>query len=142
MPFSVHELAGEIFLRDYRPLRIVFTDISTRIDSIKKNGMEWVKELGKKNVEDLITMIQWNEENVRCFESLNDNFELTRLCSLFASSASPLKCFPSPLTPSMATLLNTPPTFSLKQANWLTSTDIELPLIQGSLHSWVARRTG
>jgi len=36
-----------------------------RIDSIKKNGMDWVKELGQKNVEDLLTIIQWNEDNVR-----------------------------------------------------------------------------
>ncbi|KAJ3854875.1 UV-endonuclease UvdE-domain-containing protein [Lentinula lateritia] len=34
-----------------------------RIDSIKKNGLDWVKELGRKNVQDLITMIQWNEDN-------------------------------------------------------------------------------
>ncbi|KAG5638317.1 hypothetical protein H0H81_000735 [Sphagnurus paluster] len=34
-----------------------------RLDSIKKNGIEWVKGLGKKNTEDLLVMIQWNEDN-------------------------------------------------------------------------------
>ncbi|KAG6831750.1 hypothetical protein H0H92_007902 [Tricholoma furcatifolium] len=34
-----------------------------RLDSLAKNGIEWVKDLGKKNVEDLLTMIQWNEDN-------------------------------------------------------------------------------
>jgi UV DNA damage endonuclease len=36
----------------------------TRLDSLNKNGMGWVKELGRQNVRDLITMIQWNEDNV------------------------------------------------------------------------------
>ena len=26
--------------------------------------MDWVKDLGRKNVEDLLTIIQWNEDNV------------------------------------------------------------------------------
>jgi UV DNA damage endonuclease len=38
--------------------------ILCRLDSIKKNGIEPVKELARKNVEDLLTMIQWNEDNV------------------------------------------------------------------------------
>jgi hypothetical protein len=37
---------------------------ASRLDSLRKNGMEWVKDLGRKNVEDLLTIIQWNEENV------------------------------------------------------------------------------
>ena len=40
-----------------------------RIDSIKKNGVEWVKDLGRKNVQDLLTMIQWNEDNVSQYNS-------------------------------------------------------------------------
>lgn len=39
----------------------------SRLDSLKKNGMEWVKDMGRKNVEDLLTMIQWNEDNVSLF---------------------------------------------------------------------------
>lgn len=35
------------------------------LDSIKKNGLDWVKDLGRKNMEDLLTIIQWNEDNVR-----------------------------------------------------------------------------
>ncbi|KAJ7646795.1 UV-endonuclease UvdE-domain-containing protein [Roridomyces roridus] len=41
----------------------VFCSRTCRIDSIKKNGIDWVKELGRKNVEDLLTMIQWNEDH-------------------------------------------------------------------------------
>jgi len=36
-----------------------------RLDSIKKFGMDWVKALGRRNVDDLLLMIQWNEDNVR-----------------------------------------------------------------------------
>lgn len=36
------------------------------LDSLEKNGLDWVKDLGRKNVEDLLTMIQWNEDNVVC----------------------------------------------------------------------------
>ena len=35
-----------------------------RLDSLEKNGMEWVKDLGKKNLEDMLQIIQWNEDNV------------------------------------------------------------------------------
>ncbi|KIK69416.1 hypothetical protein GYMLUDRAFT_35478 [Collybiopsis luxurians FD-317 M1] len=51
-------------LRNKKPAsEAVFCSRTCRIDSIKKNGMEWVKELGKKNVQDLMTLIQWNEDN-------------------------------------------------------------------------------
>ncbi|KAE9403088.1 UV-endonuclease UvdE [Gymnopus androsaceus JB14] len=51
-------------LRNKKPAsESVFCSRTCRIDSIKKNGMDWVKELGRKNVQDLITMIQWNEDN-------------------------------------------------------------------------------
>ncbi|KAJ6629518.1 UV-endonuclease UvdE-domain-containing protein [Mycena sp. CBHHK59/15] len=33
------------------------------LDSIGKNGIRWVKELGWKNTDDLLKMIQWNEDN-------------------------------------------------------------------------------
>ncbi|KAF5386106.1 hypothetical protein D9615_002255 [Tricholomella constricta] len=52
-------------LRNRKPAsESVFCSRTCRLDSLKKNGIEWVKELGKKNVEDLFTMIQWNEDNV------------------------------------------------------------------------------
>ncbi|KAG6873439.1 hypothetical protein C0995_015528 [Termitomyces sp. Mi166 len=51
-------------LRNKRPAsQSVFCSRTCRLDSLKKNGIEWVKELGKKNVKDLFTMIQWNEDN-------------------------------------------------------------------------------
>jgi UV DNA damage endonuclease len=34
------------------------------LDSLQKNGIEWVKDLGKKNLEDMLQLIQWNEDNV------------------------------------------------------------------------------
>ncbi|KAG5342670.1 hypothetical protein C0989_010638 [Termitomyces sp. Mn162] len=42
-------------LRNKRP--------ANELDSLNKNGIEWVKDLGKRNVEDLLTIIQWNEDN-------------------------------------------------------------------------------
>lgn len=36
-----------------------------RLDSFEKNGLEWAKDIGKKNLEDMLTIIQWNEDNVR-----------------------------------------------------------------------------
>ncbi|KAJ7209079.1 UV-endonuclease UvdE-domain-containing protein [Mycena haematopus] len=51
-------------LRNKKPAKdAVFCSRTCRLDSIKKNGIEWVKDLGRKNVEDLLTMIQWNEDN-------------------------------------------------------------------------------
>ncbi|KAG6897888.1 hypothetical protein C0992_009372 [Termitomyces sp. T32_za158] len=44
-------------------VEIKTTTFKGRLESLKKNGIGWVKELGKKNVEDLLTMIQWNEDN-------------------------------------------------------------------------------
>ena len=35
------------------------------LDSLQKNGLDWVKNLGKKNLEDMLQLIQWNEDNVR-----------------------------------------------------------------------------
>jgi UV DNA damage endonuclease len=37
------------------------------LESLKKNGIDWVQDLGRKNVEDLLTIIQWNEDNVNSF---------------------------------------------------------------------------
>ncbi|KAF8643548.1 hypothetical protein AX16_008936 [Volvariella volvacea WC 439] len=51
-------------LRNRRPAsESIFCSRTCRLDSLKKNGLDWVKDLGRKNVEDLITMIQWNEDN-------------------------------------------------------------------------------
>ncbi|KAK7473250.1 hypothetical protein VKT23_001348 [Stygiomarasmius scandens] len=63
-------------LRNKKPASdAVFCSRTCRIDTIKKNGMEWVKELGRKNVQDLITMIQWNEENsIRFLRVSSDMF--------------------------------------------------------------------
>lgn len=41
----------------------------SRLDSVRKSGIDWVKDLGRKNVEDLLTIIQWNEDNVKRLES-------------------------------------------------------------------------
>ncbi|KAJ7141292.1 UV-endonuclease UvdE-domain-containing protein [Mycena epipterygia] len=51
-------------LRNKKPAKdSIFCSRTCRLDSIKKNGIEWVKDLGRKNTEDLLTMIQWNENN-------------------------------------------------------------------------------
>ena len=41
--------------------------IPNSLESLKKNGINWVQDLGRKNVEDLLTIIQWNEDNVISF---------------------------------------------------------------------------
>ncbi|KAK0476732.1 endonuclease Uve1 [Armillaria novae-zelandiae] len=51
-------------LRSKRPAaESIFCSRTCRIDTIKKNGMEWVKDLGRKNCQDLLSIIQWNDEN-------------------------------------------------------------------------------
>ncbi|KAK0225591.1 UV-endonuclease UvdE-domain-containing protein [Armillaria fumosa] len=51
-------------LRNKRPAaESIFCSRTCRIDTIKKNGMEWVKDLGRKNCQDLLSIIQWNDEN-------------------------------------------------------------------------------
>ena len=37
------------------------------LESVKKNGIDWVQDIGRKNVEDLLSIIQWNEDNVNSF---------------------------------------------------------------------------
>lgn len=44
-------------------LYLVFDPMHS-IDSIKKNGIDWVKELGRQNAEDMLKIIEWNERNV------------------------------------------------------------------------------
>lgn len=59
-------------LRNKKPAsESVFCSRTCRLDSLIKNGMEWVKELGRQNVRDLITMIQWNEDNLIRFLRLS-----------------------------------------------------------------------
>ncbi|KAF9462423.1 UV-endonuclease UvdE-domain-containing protein [Collybia nuda] len=51
-------------LRNKKPAsESIFCSRTCRLDNIKKNGIDVAKELGKRNVEDLFTMIQWNEDN-------------------------------------------------------------------------------
>ncbi|KAJ7497786.1 UV-endonuclease UvdE-domain-containing protein [Mycena latifolia] len=51
-------------LRNKKPAKdAIFCSRTCRLDSIKKNGIDWMKDLGRKNTEDLLTMIQWNEDN-------------------------------------------------------------------------------
>lgn len=38
--------------------------MDSRIDTIKKNGMEYLKDLGKQNMKDLAALIEWNEAHV------------------------------------------------------------------------------
>lgn len=64
--FFAPGLAGthaNIVLENYCPC--LLTSIPIRLDSLEKNGLEWVKDLGKKNLEDMLQLIQWNEDNVR-----------------------------------------------------------------------------
>nr|GAT58052.1 predicted protein [Mycena chlorophos] len=51
-------------LRNQKPAKTaVFCSRTCRLDSIKANGVDWLKDIGRKNAEDLLTMIQWNEDN-------------------------------------------------------------------------------
>lgn len=38
-----------------------------RIDTIKKNGIDWAKDLGRQNAEDMLRIIDWNEKNASSF---------------------------------------------------------------------------
>lgn len=52
-------------LRSKKPAaEATFCSRTCRIESIKKKGVEWVKDLGRKNVEDMLEIIEWNERNV------------------------------------------------------------------------------
>ncbi|KAG2132561.1 UV-endonuclease UvdE-domain-containing protein [Suillus cothurnatus] len=58
-------------LRNKQPAHdAVFCSRTCRIDTIKKNGIEWVKDLGRRNVEDMLKIIEWNEEK-RMLQFLN-----------------------------------------------------------------------
>ncbi|KAF8635189.1 hypothetical protein AX17_003965 [Amanita inopinata Kibby_2008] len=63
-------------LRNKKPAsEAVFCSRTCRLDSLYKNGIDWVKELGRKNVQDLITIIEWNEENhIRFFRLSSEMF--------------------------------------------------------------------
>ncbi|EIW83196.1 UV-endonuclease UvdE [Coniophora puteana RWD-64-598 SS2] len=51
-------------LRNKKPAsEAIFCSRTCRIESIKKNGMEWVKELGLQNMRDMLAIIEWNEQN-------------------------------------------------------------------------------
>ncbi|KDQ57434.1 hypothetical protein JAAARDRAFT_113368, partial [Jaapia argillacea MUCL 33604] len=51
-------------LRNKKPAsEAIFCSRTCRIESIKKNGLDWVKELGRQNVKDLLKLIEWSEEN-------------------------------------------------------------------------------
>ncbi|KAF8813871.1 UV-endonuclease UvdE [Phlegmacium glaucopus] len=53
----------------------VFCSRTCRLESLKKNGVDWVQDLGRKNVEDLLTVIQWNEDNnIRFFRLSSEIF--------------------------------------------------------------------
>ncbi|THH32849.1 hypothetical protein EUX98_g1369 [Antrodiella citrinella] len=41
----------------------IFCSRTCRLDTIRKNGIEFAKDLGKQNARDLSKLIQWNEEN-------------------------------------------------------------------------------
>ncbi|KAF9529262.1 UV-endonuclease UvdE-domain-containing protein [Crepidotus variabilis] len=63
-------------LRNKKPAsETVFCSRTCRLDSIKKNGLDFVKDLARKNVEDLLTVIQWNEDNnIRFFRVSSEIF--------------------------------------------------------------------
>ncbi|KIK92663.1 hypothetical protein PAXRUDRAFT_829736 [Paxillus rubicundulus Ve08.2h10] len=51
-------------LRNNKPVSEgIFCSRTCRINSIKKNGMDWVKDLGRQNAEDMLKIIEWNERN-------------------------------------------------------------------------------
>ncbi|KAJ7212917.1 UV-endonuclease UvdE-domain-containing protein [Mycena pura] len=63
-------------LRNKKPARTaVFCSRTCRLDSIKKNGIDWVKDIGRQNLEDLLTIIQWNDDNnIRFMRMSSDMF--------------------------------------------------------------------
>ncbi|KAF7986968.1 hypothetical protein HWV62_19 [Athelia sp. TMB] len=70
-------------LRNKKPAsEAVFCARTCRLDSLEKNGIEWVKDLGKKNLEDMLQIIQWNEDN---------NIRFMRLSSTVFPFASHMK---------------------------------------------------
>ncbi|KAJ8521824.1 hypothetical protein ONZ45_g1535 [Pleurotus djamor] len=51
-------------LRNKKPANeAIFCSRTCRLDTLKQKGIEFAKELGVQNVEDLLKMIQWNEDN-------------------------------------------------------------------------------
>ncbi|KAI6166086.1 UV-endonuclease UvdE-domain-containing protein [Pisolithus thermaeus] len=51
-------------LRSKKPAaEAIFCSRTCRIESIKKKGVDWVKDLGQKNAEDMLKIIEWNERN-------------------------------------------------------------------------------
>jgi len=60
-------------LRKRKPT--VFCSRTARISTIKDKGIEYLKELGRKNVTDLLEMIEWNEEhNIKFMRMSSDMF--------------------------------------------------------------------
>ncbi|KAI0729555.1 UV-endonuclease UvdE-domain-containing protein [Fomitopsis betulina] len=53
----------------------VFCSRTCRLDTIKKNGIEFAKDLGLRNARDLKAMIEWNEQNkIRFFRMSSEMF--------------------------------------------------------------------
>ncbi|KAF8973043.1 UV-endonuclease UvdE-domain-containing protein [Flammula alnicola] len=63
-------------LRNKKPAtESIFCSRTCRLESCKKNGVEFAKDLGRRNVEDLLTVIQWNEDNnIRFFRLSSEMF--------------------------------------------------------------------
>ncbi|KAF8739442.1 hypothetical protein AX14_009616 [Amanita brunnescens Koide BX004] len=63
-------------LRNRKPAsETIFCSRTCRLESLRKNGIDWVKDLGRKNVEDLISIIEWNEQNnIRFFRISSEMF--------------------------------------------------------------------
>lgn len=92
------------------------------IDTIKKKGIDWVKDLGSQNAEDMLKIIEWNEKNASALPLyalciLNDSrpehpFHENVGLYLSDDSSSELAlarqiCFPMRRTKPMGILLNT-----------------------------------
>ena len=51
-------------LRNKKPAKdAIFCSRTCRIASMQEHGIEFAKELGLKNARDLLTLVEWNEEN-------------------------------------------------------------------------------
>ncbi|KAG6375502.1 UV-endonuclease UvdE [Boletus reticuloceps] len=63
-------------LRTRKPANeAIFCSRTCRIDTIKKNGIDWVKDLGRQNAEDMLKIIEWNEKNnIRFMRISSDMF--------------------------------------------------------------------
>ena len=72
-PYRIGYACLNTVLRKWKPS--VFCSRTARIDTIKRNGIGHVKELGRQNILDMIPLIEWNERfGIRFMRMSSDMF--------------------------------------------------------------------